>query len=125
MAGKKNSKSLANLKPFKPGQSGNPAGAPKGKRWRTILHELLEMDAIVLHEDKDKEILEILEAKIGRQLSNRDVVGFNQILKARQGSTFAFRAIAEREEGRPAEENDEGAGGTYMDFLDSIPGDEE
>lgn len=33
---------LANLKPFKKGQSGNPAGRPKGvKNWSTVIKQLL------------------------------------------------------------------------------------
>jgi hypothetical protein len=34
---------IENLKPFKKGQSGNPAGRPKGaKNWSTVIRELLE-----------------------------------------------------------------------------------
>jgi|ERR1051326_1134559 hypothetical protein len=37
-------KRVANLKPFQPGQSGNPAGRPEGTKNRaTVLKELLEM----------------------------------------------------------------------------------
>lgn len=33
---------LANLKPYKKGQSGNPAGRPKGvKNWSTVIQQLL------------------------------------------------------------------------------------
>lgn len=49
---------LENLKPFQPGQSGNPAGKPKGlKNWSTVVQELLDDEELLerlLTEDKPK-----------------------------------------------------------------------
>ncbi|KKN68938.1 hypothetical protein LCGC14_0445950 [marine sediment metagenome] len=38
----KNPKSLENLKPFQPGQSGNPKGRAKGKTLRQLLRDVAE-----------------------------------------------------------------------------------
>lgn len=41
-------KRLKNLKPFKPGQSGNPKGRPKGvKNWSTIVQQLLADEQLI------------------------------------------------------------------------------
>jgi len=120
MAGKKNAKSLTNLKPFPPGQSGNPAGAPKGKRLRTVIREIMELPAIVLHDDPNKEILRVLEGKLGRPLTERDRIVFGQMKQAAENPKAAA-LIFDREEGRPAAETEDlQAGGTYVDFLDEI-----
>jgi hypothetical protein len=103
-----NERSIKNLKLFKKGESGNPKGAPKGKRWRTVLKELLEQRAIVpdksVKEKKLKAYMDMYKKRIGRELTNRDAVAFSQFVKALEGNTQAFRALADREEGRPLPE---------------------
>jgi hypothetical protein len=112
---------MANLKPFPPGVSGNPAGAKPGKRWRTILAELMELPANIRFDDPDKETLESFESKLGRKLTNRELISIKQIKQAKDGSVAAFKALSEREEGRPAAETEDlSSGGSYLDFLDSI-----
>lgn len=121
MTGKKNPKSLANLIPFKPGQSGNPAGAQKGKRLRTVIKEIMEMPAIILDKDPDKDVLRVFEQRLGRPLTVRDRVVIGQIAQA-STNTKAAELIFNREEGRPAAETEDlTTGGNYLDFLDSIP----
>lgn len=117
----KDQKFLKNLKPFPKGVSGNPKGAPKGKRWSTVLREVLEQSAILPAKGKEKATFKLLEEKLGRKLTNRDVVAFGQMVKAQAGSTQAFKAIADREEGRarpepdPSLEKKEGAVQTLTD----------
>jgi hypothetical protein len=111
-----------NLKPFPPGVSGNPNGAPKGKRWRTIFRELLEQQAII-PQSKAKEwvslkkLLQRFEVQLGRKVTNRDAIAFRQYLAALSGDTSAFKAIADREEGRPLPETEDppGDGGALND----------
>jgi hypothetical protein len=102
-------KSLKNLKKWKPGVSGNPKGAPKGKRWRTIFEELLEQRAILppanTKERKEfSNLLKQFEQKLGREATNRDAAAFRQYILALEGDTYALKTIMEREEGRPAAE---------------------
>lgn len=116
-----NQKSLKNLKPFQPGVSGNPKGAPKGKRWRTVIAEFMEAKAFIgAKQPAEKELLEQLSKHVGRQLTNRDVVVFKQMLLAHTNPTAA-RIIMDREEGRSGVETEDlGGGETYLDFLDRV-----
>jgi hypothetical protein len=69
---------------FKPGQSGNPGGRPKG----TLL---------------DKTLVELLEADGGRHYR---AIAEKLIAKAKSGDVRAARLIAERTEGRPKQKID-------------------
>ena len=67
-----NENSLKNLKPFKPGESGNPAGRPKGgKNLSTILQKIVDGNAATIFgKDKipssmhDKTVGELLMLKL-------------------------------------------------------------
>ncbi len=116
---------MANLKPFPPGVSGNPAGASRGKRWRTVIMELADKPAIIDPTDIDRERLEIIERGLGRALTTRDVIALKQLFKAGQGDTNATRLLMDREEGRPGSETEElQTGGSYLDYLDGIKDEE-
>lgn len=85
-----------NLRPFKPGQSGNPAGRPKGARSRsTIIREILERAALTkiteaqreaMGEDYDPQTLaDQIAAAIALKAASGDVAAFNAIMDSGYG----------------------------------------
>lgn len=78
-----------NLKPFVPGESGNPAGRPKGARnLSTILREMLE-EEIEVNIDGKKERKQFKDVLIRKLLK-----------KANEGDLRAMQEIFDRTEGR-------------------------
>jgi hypothetical protein len=80
-----------NLKPFQPGQSGNPSGKPKGAthsstRLKRILELVQKARNPVTKEDEDFTVLELIDMK--------------QIDKALKGDTKAYAEIIDRLEGK-------------------------
>lgn len=87
-----------NLKPFKPGQSGNPAGRPKGARGRaTIIRRWLE--AI----DKAKNPI----TGDTEQMSVEDRMTLAILAKALKGDTNAYKALMDSAYGAPKQEIEE------------------
>lgn len=78
-----NSRAAIAGKGFKPGQSGNPNGRPKGQSLTAQLRAVLE--------DTDK--------KTKKEISR--LVAEAIVLAARKGDVSAFREIADRTEGKP------------------------
>ncbi len=83
-----------NLKPFQPGQSGNPSGKPKGAthsstRLKRILELVQKARNPVTKEDEDFTVLELMDMK--------------QIDKALKGDTKAYAEIIDRLEGKAAQ----------------------
>lgn len=73
-----------NLKPFKKGQSGNPAGRAKGTKTRaTILKEFFKIQATIEDPETKKSIKGTLEDKIVMA----------QLVRALTGDTIAFREV--------------------------------
>jgi hypothetical protein len=69
---------LDNLEPFKKGQSGNPAGRPKGSRNRsTILKELLDIN--------DQE-LKMHQAQIDKAIQQKDTAAYKAVLDSAYGA---------------------------------------
>ncbi len=71
-----------NLKPWKKGQSGNPAGKPKGARNRaTIIRELLEAKAT----DGDGQIADQLTRALIKKAAEGDVMAFRELFDSAYG----------------------------------------
>lgn len=81
-------KGLANLKPpWKPGESGNARGRPKGRSVAKILREILDMETIGDNEIQD-----------GRQVA--DLVAETIVLGALGGNTTFMAMLLDRVEGK-------------------------
>ncbi len=78
-------KRLSNLKPFKPGQSGNPKGRPKSI---TLSEAYRKMLATVDETDPEKR-------------TRAEVLAEQMYAKAKTGDVSALREIADRVEGKP------------------------
>lgn len=88
-------KNYQNLKPWKPGQSGNPAGRKQGsKNVSTIVRELLEQDA------KDSVLGDIPLSDLtkGKSTSYAQAMVLVMIQKALEGDVRAVRWLADRED---------------------------
>lgn len=103
----KHPNSLANLKPFEPGQSGNPAGWPKGKRHTDTLIDLsLQKFAEAIldkvnekRKSKRQKALTLDESGIDPELD----MWMAQLEKARNGDTKAFELIQAYRHGKPTQ----------------------
>ena len=80
-----------NLKPFQKGQSGNPAGRPKGvPTARTILEKFMSIEQNGINE---------LTGEF-ENLSVAELMHLAQIKKAKEGDLFAYKEILDRLEGK-------------------------
>lgn len=84
------------LKPFKEGQSGNPAGKPKGsKSMKTILREMMELMV-----DNPKGQLTEQYSK-DNKISVKEMLVMQDIINAQKGNEKAKQRIWEYLEGKP------------------------
>lgn len=90
-----NTKNYPNLKPWKPGQSGNPTGRkPGSKNVSTIVRKLLEQDA-------EKGLLSssnLTNLASGQPTSYAQAMVLAMIKKALEGDVRAVRWLAERQD---------------------------
>ena len=87
---------IANLTPFQPGQSGNPAGRPAGSRnIKTILRELLDVAAQV--KDNDGNLHEVTQL---------DVICAKLVNMAKEGDLASIDRVFDRLEGKAAQSVD-------------------
>ncbi len=77
-------RSLANLKPFKPGQSGNPKGRPK---------------SITMSEAYRRELAKV-DPNDAQGRAFAEVLAEQMIIKARSGDVQAIKEITDRTEGK-------------------------
>jgi hypothetical protein len=83
-----------NLKPFKPGQSGNPKGKPKGTiSITTVLRKLIE---------KRMQINDPI-SKLPKNLKIKEIMALALIKKAVAGDVHALEVAMERLEGKPVQ----------------------
>lgn len=86
---------LQNLKPFKPGQCGNPNGRPKGKSLTTLLRDLLERKINV----KDP-----ISGRTNKK-TIRDHIGLQLAAKAAKGDLKAIETVFDRLDGKAIQRN--------------------
>jgi len=103
--GKNRERSLANLKPFKPGQSGNPLGRPVRKPFTTALERYL---AKPIPGDKQHRTLleKLVETTVKRALKKSDTL---------------MKEIVERLDGAVAKEENPANVGVRVILMDGIP----
>lgn len=88
-------KKFSNLKPWKPGQSGNPAGRkPGSKNVSTIVRKLLEQDA----KDGILSNTDLTELVNGQPTSYAQAMVLAMIKKALEGNVQAVSWLAERQD---------------------------
>jgi len=81
-----------NLKPWVPGQSGNPAGKPKGVRNRaTIIKEILELRAVKSIADKQGQILGAETAEAAKTIGDQVVLAL--VGEAMKGDVAAVKEL--------------------------------
>lgn len=101
-----------NLKSYKPGESGNPNGRPKGSKNRsTIAKQWLEINEKTSNPITGKTEL----------LTQEDLLTLAQIKKAREGDVNAYKALMDSAYGTPNQKIDqttEHSGGINIKILD-------
>src|SRR5258706_16106157 len=115
---KSSDKQLANLRPvsWKPGQSGNPAGKPKGipnaaTRYQRQLNMVEHVKKPVSGEIEDFTVAEILDMQ--------------QMKKAREGESRAYKEVMDRLEGTPRQSVDMTSNGTPIVFSELLKEEED
>lgn len=94
---------IANLKPFKKGQSGNPGGRPKTKPFVEAIREEVQ------EADGNRTKLQAIAAKL--------------VEKAMEGDMAAIKEVADRLDGKPAQALQH-QGESQIVFVRSLPDDE-
>ena len=90
-----NNKNYANLKPWKKGQSGNPAGRKQGsKNVSTIVRKLLEQNAV----DRLLSSSNLSDLARGQPTSYAQAMVLAMIKKALEGDVRAVKWLAERQD---------------------------
>lgn len=99
-------KRLKNLKPFKPGQSGNPKGKPKGLLdFKTRLKMAIDVLAVKFAEDYNKKYAKQIKDGLKVEMKSKDVdilgdVFMQYVNKARNGDLKAMDSIFDRTYGK-------------------------
>lgn len=112
---------LANLKPFKKGESGNPKGRPVGSRnVSTVLKEILGQIApdVIKNTKFVKEF-----CKINKSVTNADAVAARILYEALvAGESWAIKELMERTEGKATQGVElSGPDGGAMEVMLVIP----
>lgn len=101
-----------NLRPFAPGQSGNPGGRPKKQPITDYLREQLEADvpSALLERLKPADRVVAMEV-LGSSPTFGQFVAFRTIQQAIHGDMFALRELLDRVEGKVTQKIAGGNGG--------------
>lgn len=116
---------------FKPGQSGNPKGRPKGKvSFKFVLREILDSIAETGHldeSDRHRGFIETVRAQRGDEFTYKFLIALRHILKASEGDLGSAQFVADRTEGKPIQHNkNENAEVTLEQLiLGEVPGGDE
>ncbi len=99
-----NPKAIDNLKPFKPGESGNPAGKPIGAKNRsTIARKILEMRSIL---PKDRmEALKVKFPEIADSMTVEEIMTIVMAEGAISGDDKAYKAVMDSAYGAPKQDS--------------------
>lgn len=101
---------ISNLKPWKPGQSGNPKGRPIGAlSWSTVVRNLLNSEDLVTALQSKSLIINSPSAK---PLNIMEAIAIAQIVKAINGDTRSAEWLRKLEQSDTASE--------YDDSIDTI-----
>jgi hypothetical protein len=88
-------------KPFKQGETGNPNGRPKGKSFKTILEELLDLPAA----DRLKNLEDVKELLVDTgKLTNREILMARLMIRAcEDADSKSMERLMNRVDGMPKE----------------------
>jgi hypothetical protein len=111
-------KNYSNLKPWKPGQSGNPAGRKAGsKNVSSIVKQLLDQDANTNLLDTAN----ITELANGKPTTYAQAIVFAMLKKASEGNVQAVHWLTEQQERNYASENARGLFHSDHLIIEVIP----
>ena len=111
-------KTFSNLKSWKPGQSGNPAGRkPGSKNVSSIVRQLLEQDANANLLDSAN----ITELTNGKSTSYAQAIALAMLKKASQGNVQAVKWLTEQQERNYASQNAKGLFHSDHLIIEVIP----
>ena len=98
-------------KPFQPGESGNPNGRPKGKSFKTILNELLDMEA----SEADLSDEEIKKLFPSGKVTNREIFMTRMLLRAKSDpDSKSAERLLNRVDGLPKQSIDHTTAGESL-----------
>lgn len=104
-------------KPWKPGQSGNPAGAPKrGQSWAEIIKQYGDMTPVEAADRANEIAKEIRKIGSGVTLKEAVVVRVYAALLF-EPSASLLNSFMERAEGKVKEEIEHSGAITWLDFV--------
>lgn len=87
---------------FKPGESGNPEGRPRGKSFKTILEELLDLQAT--EQDMEDEDIKKVFKDANHKITNKEIIMAKMILQAkRDPDSRSAERLMNRVDGKPIE----------------------
>lgn len=106
-------------KQFKPGETGNPNGRPRGRGLKAIFDELLDMEAkgVVL---QTPEVIQLM-AELQRKVTYREAFAIRTMAKALSNpESKSAERLADRTEGKPPQSLDITTDGDKISTVNNI-----